>query len=374
MSKYIFKSNSSIKLPFTKLNIGKKLNLLKNFINASKEKIGQETDRLSKLDLNNKFIDKMESEKRKKIHIKKYILKNSIFNSNNKNNKEEFKNNNINNKKENNKIIINTKKLKINLLKNLLLRLNNNNFNKKNDDNNKEKYINKSFEGKNPIIKQYNTYRKNYNKSYSHKKLDNLKKNNSLLITNNNCANNIRLVNINKKKQKISRIKSSINNTSKCLCNINDSINNITKDLNQKIKINHFKREFNFKIYNKLLNSIKKEKKYGKSYDVLGPLEKSSIISLKKYKTNSKGIWMNRTTANILSFGEIYLSMQDELCSKERNRIIKDYLFYKNEAIPTKKYRKTHFSSDKTLALNLNKIEKMIESNKNIIRKINNYL
>jgi hypothetical protein len=83
---------------------------------------------------------------------------------------------------------------------------------------------------------------------------------------------------------------------------------------------------------------------------------------------------MNRTTANILSFGEIYLSMQDELFSKERKRIIKDYLFYKNEAIPTKKYRKTHFSSDKTLALNLNKIENIIESNKNIIRKINNYL
>ena len=160
-----------------------------------------------------------------------------------------------------------------------------------------------------------------------------------------------------KNKKNITRIKQSMKSTTKSFNNINYSLNNISKDLSHRKKLNRIQSECNYNHYKKLLKNIKKDKKYGKDYDVLGPLENNSIISLKKFKLKKEKlekVWMNRTTANLLSFGEALQSLPDDLIYRERKRIIKDYLYYKNEAIP--KYSKKKGISSKTLVINLKKI------------------
>ena len=79
---------------------------------------------------------------------------------------------------------------------------------------------------------------------------------------------------------------------------------------------------------------------------------------------------MHRTAANIVSFGQVYQEFPDDLFYKERKRIIQDYLTLRNDKKMPININKKRLSSSKNLAYNLNKIENMIISYKNLIQKI----
>ena len=147
--------------PFIKLKIGNISNVLKKYINISKEEIDQETDRLflrEKYDyISQTFIDKS------RISCKRKFRNNSMI-YNYKNKKLRNFTNRLENKKYNNISLTNTKKVKLINLKKLLIKYNNKNMNSLN---NSIKKINKNecFEIKNNYNKKTLTYR---NKDYSY--------------------------------------------------------------------------------------------------------------------------------------------------------------------------------------------------------------
>ena len=211
---------------------------------------------------------------------------------------------------------------------------------------------------------------------YFNKSLDNSKKNNNILITNMNCINNNK-IDKQKNHKKIYNIKKLIKKSRKSIDDIENNSQKISKIINQNKYLNRFKSEGNIIKSKKILNMIKqKNKKFGKNYDILGPIEKNSLSSIREVRINkdkrkeTKTIWMHRTAANIVSFGQVYQEFPDDLFYKERKRIIQDYLTLRNDKKMPIKIIKKSISSSKNLANNLNKIENMIISYKNLIQKI----
>ena len=90
---------------------------------------------------------------------------------------------------------------------------------------------------------------------------------------------------------------------------------------------------------------------------------------------DKKFVWMNRTTANLLSFGEVLQKMPNDIFYKERKRIVSDYINCKKKAnFEIKKInKKKRLSSAKNnLEINMNKIDNMLFSYKKLILNYNN--
>ena len=396
-------SNTSIKYPFHKIKINNNSDFFKKFLNKSKKEIGKETDRLLLLEQNNyinkTFIDKFELSKEKKINLKKFIINNLLYNNISKNGSDISK---VNNQKENNNNLSNFKKIQP--IKNLfLLKIKNNkikrtNNSEKESKNNSKINKNKGFEDKKLIFKKINTFRnkanislleKTINKSKtifyneSLEQINNSNKNNNILITSFNYINkNKNKIDNNQKKYiKIYNIKKLIKESRKNMDDIDNNVHNISKRISQNKNLNRFESDGNVIKNKKIMNLIKSElnrKKFGKDFDVLGPVEKNPMDLLRELRTNrykkkeTRKIYMNRTTANIVSFGQVYQEFPDDLFYKERKKIIQDYFTLINDKkIPSKINNKKRSYSTKRLEINLNKIENMINSYKNLIQKIN---
>ena len=387
--------------PFIKLKIGNNSYMLKKYINISKEEIDQETDRLflrEKYDyISQTFIDKS------RISCKRKFRNNSMI-YNYKNKKLRNSTNRLENKKDNNISLNNTKKVKLINLKKLLIKYNNKNMNSLN---NSIKKINKNecFEIKNNYNKKTLTYR---NKDYSYIDKTNKKNNQTMYLHSNNnkskdlSKNNnksflITSLYINKKQNKheinnsnidknqkyIFSLKNIFKKSNRYFSEINDSLIDINKKIYKTKYLKHYQSEGNKEYEQILLNKIKKEKilkKFGKSYEVLGPIKKDFVVSLRQVKIKKKNldkkfVWMNRTTANLLSFGEVLQKMPNDIFYKERKRIVSDYINCKKKAnFEIKKInKKKRLSSAKNnLEINMNKIDNMLFSYKKLILNYNN--
>ena len=376
--------------PFWKLKIGNNAGILKKFINKSKGEISEETDRLF-MQENNDYINRTFINKRKKYNNKKLRNNSMVYNCKKLRNDT----NRLKNEKDNNKYLNNTKILKLIKLKKLLIKSNNKNMNSLNNSRYK---INKneSFD-KNTQYKNILTYRYKYNfnkdkanlinnqtmyLNNNHKKSNDIFNNNRRILITSLCVNKKQNKNINYNNNHncFFNLKKTFRKTNKYFSEINDSLIDINKKISKKKCLKLYQSEGNSENEQKILNKIKKEKnlkKFGNSYEVLGPIKKDFVVSLRQVKINKenldkKMVWMNRTTANLLSFGEVYSKMPDDLFYKERKRIVKDYVNYKQTAnMEIKTDKKKTLSSAKNLEINMNKIENMILSYKKLILKYN---
>ena len=210
-------------------------------------------------------------------------------------------------------------------------------------------------------IKEINTTRNTLNKYWKQEK--NLFKK---ILNNKNMKNN--------SFKKIRKITSILNDSSKKYNIINHSLKNYSHQ-NSFIKIKK-------QILNKSLKQSKSQddinnqkplnfrRVLDNSDNLLGrPLKQ---IRIKEDKKN-KIVWVKKSTANLLSFGQISQSMNDELFYLERKRIINNYIDFEKEAdlyfnknAPPKDYRR------KTGMKNIEKIDKLLNQNLYLIKTIVN--
>ena len=210
-------------------------------------------------------------------------------------------------------------------------------------------------------IKEINTTRNTLNKYWKQEK--NLFKK---ILNNKNMKNN--------SFKKIRKITSILNDSSKKYNIINHSLKNYSHQ-NSFIKIK--KQILNKSLkQSKSQDDIKNQKPLNfrrvldKSDNLLGrPLKQ---IRIKEDKKN-KIVWVKKSTANLLSFGQISQSMNDELFYLERKRIINNYIDFEKEAdlyfnknAPPKDYRR------KTGMKNIEKIDKLLNQNLYLIKTIVN--
>lgn len=210
-------------------------------------------------------------------------------------------------------------------------------------------------------IKEINTIRNTLNKYWKQEK--NLFKK---ILNNKNMKNN--------SFKKIRKITSILNDSSKKYNIINHSLKNYSHQ-NSFIKIKK-------QILNKSLKQSKSQddinnqkplnfrRVLDNSDNLLGrPLKQ---IRIKEDKKN-KIVWVKKSTANLLSFGQISQSMNDELFYLERKRMINNYIDFEKEAdlyfnknAPPKDYRR------KTGMKNIEKIDKLLNQNLYLIKTIVN--
>lgn len=210
-------------------------------------------------------------------------------------------------------------------------------------------------------IKEINTTRNTLNKYWKQEK--NLFKK---ILNNKNMKNN--------SFKKIRKITSILNDSSKKYNIINHSLKNYSHQ-NSFIKIKK-------QILNKSLKQSKSQddinnqkplnfrRVLDKSDNLLGrPLKQIRI----KEDEKNKIVWVKKSTANLLSFGQISQSMNDELFYLERKRIINNYIDFEKEAdlyfnknAPPKDYRR------KTGMKNIEKIDKLLNQNLYLIKTIVN--
>lgn len=210
-------------------------------------------------------------------------------------------------------------------------------------------------------IKEINTTRNTLNKYWKQEK--NLFKK---ILNNKNMKNN--------SFKKIRKITSILNDSSKKYNIINHSLKNYSHQ-NSFIKIKK-------QILNKSLKQSKSQddinnqkplnfrRVLDKSDNLLGrPLKQIRI----KEDNKNKIVWVKKSTANLLSFGQISQSMNDELFYLERKRIINNYIDFEKEAdlyfnknAPPKDYRR------KTGMKNIEKIDKLLNQNLYLIKTIVN--
>ena len=210
-------------------------------------------------------------------------------------------------------------------------------------------------------IKEINTTRNTLNKYWKQEK--NLFKK---ILNNKNMKNN--------SFKKIRKITSILNDSSKKYNIINHSLKNYSHQ-NSFIKIK--KQILNKSLkQSKSQDDIKNQKPLNfrrvldKSDNLLGrPLKQIRI----KEDKNNKIVWVKKSTANLLSFGQISQSMNDELFYLERKRIINNYIDFEKEAdlyfnknAPPKDYRR------KTGMKNIEKIDKLLNQNLYLIKTIVN--
>lgn len=80
---------------------------------------------------------------------------------------------------------------------------------------------------------------------------------------------------------------------------------------------------------------------------------------------------MRRPTANLISFGQVSQSMNDEVFYKERKRIVKSYPLYEKDAnIDVKEKKKEFLNPNIKLKLSLKRIDNLVKTNKILLKKI----
>ena len=81
------------------------------------------------------------------------------------------------------------------------------------------------------------------------------------------------------------------------------------------------------KVFKKYLKKMKSDK--AKFKKVLDPLEKgfkSNLKEVSKFTGNSReNIWMKSSTANLISFGDTFQSMDDDIFYKDHKKIMRKY-------------------------------------------------
>lgn len=369
-------------LPFLKIKIRDNISFENNIKETSNE-IRSQTFRL---------LEGYETDKLKKKIIKNESIKN---NNNNNDNSEEIANNKYNLIDINKKIIYN-----------------NNNFMKNKKIKNykfvsiRDKYlallkkyqfksINRQIEnndGSSPKIILSNSNTSNSNKL--------IKKNFSNKIINpftniNDKLNNTIENEFNNQNSNIFKIEKTLYETQLNSKDIIENIkkyNKIKKKKGPNIKSYINKSAKSLKRFEKIMFAKNKDKKEEKKinkiskinyYKLFDPINKANNCPLKKIKlskkSDSNSVWIKRSTANLLIFGQSFQLMDDSQFFKQRKKIMEDYPILVKEANnikikeKDKEWKQNHFGDN--LKKNNRIINQLVENNltlyKNVYRKVN---
>ena len=170
----------------------------------------------------------------------------------------------------------------------------------------------------------------------------------------------------------IKRFSNILNDTSKNYIKITMRLKNYSQDNSIK-KIKKFILDESEKL-NKIkenggLTPINYRKIFDKKDNILNkPMKQIKI----KQNNKNKEIWIKRSTANLLTFGQVSKSINDEQFYRERKRMIESYRKYEKDAdiyIKKKENEKKDYRSQIGIK-NLKKIDELLEHSFNRIRNI----
>ena len=117
------------------------------------------------------------------------------------------------------------------------------------------------------------------------------------------------------------------------------------------------------------LPKVNMRKIFGKKDNILNrPMKQMKIRENKK----NQFIWIKRSTVNLLSFGQVSQSMNDEQFYRERKRIIENYKKYEKDAgIYIKKRKGVQEDYRSVIGYkNIKKIDELIEQNSMLLKQI----
>jgi len=135
--------------------------------------------------------------------------------------------------------------------------------------------------------------------------------------------------------------------------NYNSYKKNNNKSKRETIKTFYKNRKNNYEVIHEVLDPLKKK---GKD-ELLKQFKKDEGASI-------KNIWIKRSTANLVSFGKSFQSLDDELFYRERKRIISEYpLLEKDANIPVTLQKKDDIMK------NFHKIK--LEKNSRLMKDLN---
>ena len=187
--------------------------------------------------------------------------------------------------------------------------------------------------------------------------------------------------NINSKTMdKMYKIDSILNDTNKNFHNINYNLINLYQN-KKNTTLNNLKNipikgintnENNFQNVTIENDKINYHELFEPIKELLNkPLKLIKLDNSKKEK--NKFIWMKRSTANLLAFGQVSQSMHDDVFYKERKRIVESYPLYEKDAdIDVKEKKKKFYSPNAKLKTYLKKVDNLINMNETLMKNINN--
>ena len=180
----------------------------------------------------------------------------------------------------------------------------------------------------------------------------------------------------NKIIDKIYKMQYLLNDTNRNFHNINYSLINLSQNKNKTL--NNIKRICQKRINtneNNIQNiTIENDKiNYQELFEPIKELLNKPLkqIKVNNEKNNIKQIWMKRSTANLLSFGQVSQNMHDDVFYKERKRIVESYPKYEKEANIVVKEKKKNFN-ESIIKLNIfsKKVDNIINMNKTLMKNI----
>ena len=228
------------------------------------------------------------------------------------------------------------------------------------------------------------------NKSSSNMKISEtqIKNSNSVTNTFNSKKSKIPKKLFNKSFSKFFSIEKALYDTQKSSINIIKRINRykaLSQRENQNMTDNLQKREDSLKKIEDLIDeeNSKKNRISKINYQkILGPLNKSNDLNLKKIKINQKAtgqIWVKQSTANLLKFGQYFNKMDDAQFFKQRKKIINKFASIEKDSniidgIKTERNNKYDFGQG--IKKNNKIIKQLAEDNfdffQNISKKLDN--
>ena len=227
------------------------------------------------------------------------------------------------------------------------------------------------------------------NKSSSNMKISEPLINNSNSFTNtfNAEKSKIRKKIFNKSFSKFFSIEKALYDTQKSSINIIKRINRykaLSQRENQNMTDILQKREESIKKIEDLIDEENSKKNRISKIDyqkILGPLNKSNDLNLKKIKLNQKStgqIWIKQSTANLLKFGQYFNKMDDEQFFKQRKKIIKKFASIEKDSniIDGIKTERNKYDFGQGIKKNNKIIKQLAEDNfdffQNISKKLDN--
>ena len=128
------------------------------------------------------------------------------------------------------------------------------------------------------------------------------------------------------------------------------------------------------KVFKKYINTMRNDiEKFKKILDPLNKVFKSNLKEVQKFRGNSRvNIWMKKSTANLISFGDTFQTMDDGMFYKDHKKIIRQYPDIQKDAQifepVSNKVRDN--SVGKNLEKNEKKIKFIISDNDSLLRRI----
>ena len=233
----------------------------------------------------------------------------------------------------------------------------------------------------------YNLYDNNNSFEITISKGENKKENIEKLIIRKVPKLNISKKTNIKTMKKIYKIHSIFNDMNKSFHNINYNLLNLYHDKNNSNKNENNIKKINIDRINIQRKNIKDSNLQNISvendrinYPILfEPIKELLNKPLKQIKIDNtknnvtKYVWMKKSTANLLIFGQVSQSMHDDVFYKERKRIVESYPLYEKDAnINIKEKKKEYYSPKIKLNASMKIVDKLIMKNKLLIKNIYN--